>query len=125
MRRLKLTEVATTRSTLAQQQGQVCALCRLPMRADQMVLDHDHNTGAIRAVLHRGCNSLLGKVENNYRRYGLTSGTLPAFLNGAAGYIQKHETPQLDLLHPTHKTPEEKRLIINKRARLAWAKKAK
>jgi Recombination endonuclease VII len=120
MRRLKVSEVATERSTLLLAQGLRCALCKLPCSLAQAVLDHDHGTGAIRATLHRGCNSLLGKVENNYKRYGVIN--LAAFLSGLSSYLQAHMTNQTSLIHPTHKTEEEKRLSRNAKARKARAK---
>ena len=121
MSRLKTTEVAACRERLRAAQGNTCAVCKLPCAPNEAVLDHDHSTGAIRATLHRGCNSLLGKLENNYKRYGVRS--LAAFAAGVAGYLQKHVTSQHGLLHPTHKSEEEKRLARNKKARTARAKK--
>lgn len=85
------------------------------------VLDHDHGTGAVRATLHRGCNALLGKIENNHKRYGVTN--LAAFTNGVAAYLQYHMTNQTGWLHPTHKSPEEKRIKANARARVNRAAK--
>lgn len=115
MRKLKTTEVAAYRAIkLAEQDGK-CALCKLPCSYPQAVLDHDHSTGAVRGVLHRGCNALLGKVENNHRRYGVVS--LAAFCAGVAGYIMKHITNITGTLHPTFKTDEEKRLARNAKAR--------
>jgi hypothetical protein len=78
----------------------------------------------VRGTLHRSCNSLLGKVENNSARFGVRS--LPEFLHGAAAYLQKHSTNITGLIHPTHKTDDEKRLARNKKAvaKRAAAKKA-
>lgn len=120
-RRLKTTEVAHVRETLlADQQGR-CALCLLPCSPGESVLDHDHSTGAVRAALHRGCNALLGKVENNAGRYGVKS--VAAFGVGLGQYLNKHRINITGLLHPTHKTEDEKRELRNKRARVARAKK--
>ncbi len=85
------------------------------------VLDHCHSTGAVRATLHRGCNALLGKIENNHKRYGVTN--LAAFTNGVAAYLQLHQMNQTGWLHPTHKDEDEKRLLRNTRARKARATK--
>lgn len=124
MTRLTRTELAAWRSTQLARQGYRCALCKLPLNESEAVADHDHNTGHLRAVLHRGCNSMLGHIENNAKRYALRS--VPAFLNGAAAYLQAHVTPQHGLLYPTHRTDEEKRLARNAKARKARAaKKAK
>lgn len=120
-RRLKATEVALHRQRLWNEQGFKCALCSLPLQLDKAVLDHDHSTGAIRASLHRGCNSLLGKVENNAARYGVTS--IAAFGSGLGPYLARHITNITGLLHPTFKSDDEKRLLRNKRACVARARK--
>lgn len=96
------------------QQGNRCALCGLPGVSSDPVLDHCHKTGAVRGTLHRSCNSLLGKVENNSARFGVKS--LPAFLHGCAAYLQKHSTNITGLIHPTHKTEDEKRIARNAKA---------
>lgn len=117
--RLKTTQVAQCRSNMLAVQGGLCALCQLPCKADEAVLDHDHTTGAVRAALHRGCNSLLGKVENNHKRYGVKH--LGAFLHGAATYLQRHITNRTGLTHPAHKTEDEKREKRNAKARATRA----
>ena len=104
---------------MAVQQGGRCAICKLPLSKE--VLDHDHSTGAVRATLHSGCNALLGKVENNYKRYGVVN--LAAFLNGVAAYLQRHVTNQTGLLHSTHRTEDERREKRNAKARVARAAK--
>lgn len=119
--RLKTTQVSTTRSELARMQRSACAVCGKVMLPGSEVLDHDHTTGAVRGTLHRGCNALLGKIENNYKRYGVSD--VFAFVNGVAAYMQKHVTNQTGWLHPTHKTEDEKRLRRNLLARKARATK--
>lgn len=101
-------------SYLSAQNGK-CALCLLPCTPKDARLDHDHKTGAVRGVLHNGCNALLGKVENNAPRFGVRN--LAAFGAGVARYLQAHITNVTGLLHPLHKTPDEKRLARNKKAR--------
>lgn len=118
-RRLKQVEIAGVREALAEKQGNRCAICQLPLT--KPVLDHDHGTGAVRATLHNGCNAMLGKLENNHKRYGIVN--LAAFLAGVAPYLQRHTTNLTGLLHPTHKTEEEKRDSRNKKARIARAAK--
>lgn len=102
----------------------LCQLCGLPGVARDPVLDHCHTTGAVRGTLHRSCNSLLGKVENNAARFGVKD--LAAFLHGCAKYLQMHRTNITMMLHPTHRTTDEKRILRNKKAvtKRAAAKKA-
>lgn len=123
MRRLTTREVALVRSQLAVQQRNLCAICQGPITArDIPVLDHCHKSGAVRAVLHHSCNALLGKVENNAARFGVKD--LAAFCHGVAKYTQIHKTNITGMLHPTHLTADEKRIKLNKKRRVARAKKA-
>lgn len=117
--RIKTVEVAKVRERLRLEQGCRCGLCKLPVGDGDAVLDHDHSTGAIRATLHRSCNALLGKVENNYRRYGVSN--LAAWAQGMPAYLQQHAVNRTGLLHPTHKTADEKRVARNAKARKARA----
>lgn len=121
MKRLTTREVEIIRNAQIQTQGGLCDLCQLPGVARDPVLDHNHSTGAVRGTLHRSCNALLGKIENNAARFGVRN--LPAFCQGAGKYMQKHTTNITGLLHPTHKTEDEKRLAANKRRRTARASK--
>lgn len=122
MIRLKTTEVAAHRAELARQQGDVCALCGEPFSPkNPQVLDHEHVTGLVRGTLHRGCNSMLGVIENGASRYFLTSpAKLSVFLRNVVPYKFKEHTP---ILYPSHRSDEEKRLLRNKRA--AAARKAR
>ena len=118
--RLKTTEVSVVRARLLAAQGGQCAICRLPVKRD--CLDHDHDTGAVRGVACSGCNALLGKLENNHKRYGVQN--LAAFANGVAAYLARHSINITGYIHPTHKSDDEKRLARNAKARKARAKKA-
>lgn len=117
--RLKQSQLAAWRAERVEANGGRCALCKLPIK--KPVADHCHTTGHLRDAICAACNSLLGRVENNYRRYGVQN--LSAFLHGAAAYLQRHSTPQHGLLHPLHKTPDDKRLARNAKARAARAAK--
>lgn len=117
--KLKYTQVAAQRQHLLEQQGGLCAICRLRVTDSQAVLDHDHATGAVRGVLHRGCNSLLGKLENNAARYGVRE--LAAFTSGVGAYLRTHAVNVTGLTHPTFKTEDEKREQRNAKRRAARA----
>lgn len=49
---------------LAKQDG-LCALCRKPPVAREFVVDHDHETGEFRGLVHFSCNTLLGWLESH------------------------------------------------------------
>lgn len=118
LQRLKLSEVAVVRARKLVEQGGRCAICSLPVK--RACLDHDHDSGAIRGVACSGCNSLLGKLENNHKRYGVQN--LAAFSNGVAAYLNKHSVNITGYTHPTHLNEDEKRERRNKLARARRAK---
>ncbi len=116
MRRLKASEVALVRTKLLVSQGRKCALCGQTMKASDACLDHDHTSGAIRAVLCRNCNRGEGKIRT-VSTMCKRSGSQLEWLTSLVEYLTKHQEPQIPFLHPTFKTDEEKRLARNKRAR--------
>lgn len=106
-------------SLLATQDG-LCALCKYPIQGDD-ALDHDHKTGEVRGVLHRGCNAMLGHLENNRARNFLTDPVKFArFLSNISSYLAKRRDDVV--LYPTFRTADEKRELRNKRAREARAR---
>lgn len=128
MKRLTTSELKIVRDQQVVQQRGKCAICQQPITSrpgQDPVLDHCHKSGAVRATLHRSCNSLLGKVENNGARFGVPAAIMPAFLHGAATYLQTHTTNITGMLHSTHLTEDEKRIKRNKQAvkRRATARK--
>lgn len=115
-------EYSTSRVNKQIEQKGRCALCSQPIANGEAVYDHDHKTGHCRAVLHRGCNAMLGHIENNMPRHKLTNIVrLTAFLRAIPEYISRDWTDQP--LHPTYRTEEEKRLRRNAKARKARAAK--
>jgi hypothetical protein len=111
-RRLTQREIADYRLQLLQAQKGLCALCNHVIMPGQAVLDHDHATGHIRGVLHRGCNALEGKIVNSLPRNQITEAQLLEIFNRWVMYhmIQQPET------HPTHRTPEERAALRRRRA---------
>jgi hypothetical protein len=105
MPRLTYTQIKPTREQLAQQQGYRCALCN-DLIVDDAVLDHCHTSGLVRAVLHRGCNALLGKLENNLKRNKMTPDRFKSWCENLIEYINTEHT---DLVHPKHKPPKVKK----------------
>lgn len=117
--KLKGAQVKETREALMEMQGQVCGLCKLPFDGVGAVhLDHDHKTGAIRGALHGGCNLMMGYVEG---RKGAILKNRWAWIDGLAPYLHHHQTDRTGLIHPTHYTPEEKK--VRAKAKVARRKK--
>ena len=118
MTRLKTTEIKDYREELLKKQNGLCGLCGEKI-TDDAVLDHNHETGHIRSVLHRGCNALEGIITNNLARNRIGKSRLEAIFSNYFNYIQKQQIH----LHPTHRTPEEKAERAKKRAKARRAKK--
>ena len=68
-------------------------------KVDDAVVDHCHNTGLVRGVLHRQSNAWAGKIENSWKRFGQNNSclTLPEALRALATYLEEART---DVLHP-------------------------
>lgn len=114
---------------LHKEQGGVCPLCAKPIdlaTKGEAVLDHCHESGQVRGILHRSCNAAEGKVANAAGRWGAKSmdydTAVVPFLERLVAYLKK---PKHNLIYPTHLTPEEARAKANtKRRSAAAAKKA-
>lgn len=109
--KLKHREIKTYREAQLQHQNNLCALCGETV-VDDAVLDHCHKTGLIRQVLHRGCNSLLGKIENNLPRSQMTKSRLKTFAQRLVTYM---ETQHTEVVHPTYLTQEERKMKKKKK----------
>ena len=99
MNKLKYKDIAPQRQQMLMLQNNLCGLCNETI-IDDAVLDHCHRTGELRMVLHRGCNALLGKIENNMPRNRITLGRLDNIARNLVDYIQTRHT---DIIHPRHK----------------------
>lgn len=48
------------------EQGGICAICLRTCRTyPNLTVDHDHETGEVRGLLCRGCNVLLGHLQDD------------------------------------------------------------
>lgn len=115
--KLKHSEIKPYREQILEEQNHMCGLCGEYVEDSEAVLDHNHSNGLIRKVLHRGCNALLGKIENNMKRNRVDIMRLELICSNLASYIGSDWTA---LIHPTHKTEEEKKV-----ARAASRKRAR
>lgn len=113
MNRIKPKDIKPLRDQWLKDQSHLCLLCQELIKPGEEVLDHDHKSGYLRGVLHRGCNAYIGALENNQKRNRITESRLKMILKNFESYIQAHK-PQI---HPSHRTPEEKKQRAQVRAK--------
>jgi hypothetical protein len=101
-------------------QNNLCPLCGeyidLKIKGEG-IIDHDHDTGEIRGVLHRSCNAAEGKISNAASRWGCKSSRyadIVIYLESVVAYLKGAGT---GLMYFAHKTPDEKRDAVNAKAR--------
>lgn len=46
-------------------QGNKCLICQLPWSKGKLYVDHDHETGRVRALLCPSCNTFVGCIEKD------------------------------------------------------------
>lgn len=109
---------------LAVHQGNLCPLCDkfidIKLKGEG-VLDHDHETGEMRGVLHRSCNAAEGKITNAAARWGAKSAKysdIIEYLESVVAYLKR---PGLGVIYPLHKTDDEKKDAKNLKLRTARA----
>ena len=120
-------QIEKVRVFIMTQQGHKCPLCGSPLRGGttkkKPALDHNHDTGFIRGVLCLNCNGIEGKIIRYAKRAAGKDNDPVEWLKSLTQYLMHHRVPQWSapgrrgLIHPLHKTENEKRLT-----RLAKAK---
>ena len=85
-------------------------------KCNDSVVDHCHDTGLIRGVLHRQSNAWAGKIENSWKRFGQNNSkvSLPDALRALADYLENART---DVMHPVGLTQKCKRFSRLPKAR--------
>jgi hypothetical protein len=111
--KLKASEIKAYRQQAVQDQNHICPLCEQALTQQDAVLDHRHSDGLIRQAIHRFCNTFLGKIENNVIRNRIQPDQLEAILRNYQTYVEHTQA----ILHPTHRTPEERVLRNKQRAK--------
>lgn len=105
-------------------QNGLCPLCTKPIDTTikgEGVLDHDHDTGQIRGVLHRSCNAAEGKISNAAARWGAKSSKYEDIIPYLESLVSYLKEPATQFIYPMHKTADEKKDDRNRKAREARA----
>ncbi len=111
----KQNQIKELKSFILDTQDNICPLCKLDLltiEPKNICLDHDHDTGLVRGVLCRNCNSMEGKITNCIRRAKRSNTKEEWFEN-----LILYWNVSLDVMHPLHKTPEQKKELRKKRAK--------
>lgn len=121
---------------LKTKQNGLCLVCKKPISLQVMgnksdyVVDHCHETGVIRGVLHRSCNASLGKLDNAIGRWGCKSmkyEDIIPFLRNVLEYYDNCQANPMNVIYPDYRTPEQQaeanRVKRNKAAALQRAKR--
>ncbi|WP_175960159.1 endonuclease domain-containing protein [Burkholderia pyrrocinia] len=113
-KKLSKGDLADYREKLRKEQGNRCPITGWHL-TDDIVADHCHKSGMMRAALPRWVNAVLGRVENWASRVG-GGVPVPTFLRKCADYIEHYQLFPSFVFHPLHKTPEEKKEAAKKKA---------
>lgn len=131
MRKLARTSMDSWKRRQLEAQGGCCPLCKLPIDLrvkGEGVVDHNHDTGEIRGILHRSCNAAEGKVANAAGRWGAKSTKYEDIIPYLENIVHYLKTAGTGLIYHNHKTPEEKaqadKLKARQRAAKSRAKRA-
>ena len=104
-------DIKGVRLQLLTEQENICPLCNTLIALEDAVLDHDHETGLVRGVLHSTCNSYEGMVKHKFVRSGVHKNTdIVTYLKNLIVYLQKEQYP---LIHPNEKPKEPKLMRSN------------
>ena len=107
-RQMEPKETRDIRESLLKEQDYFCPLCESLIDPKDAALDHCHDTGRIRGVLHLRCNSIEGALKSKFKRGGgLRYTDFETYLKNLALYLTKEHHM---LLHPSNR-PGPKKLM--------------
>ena len=109
--KLKNKEKAEYRAKLLKEQGGICPLCEEEIEKGSETLDHDHDTGHCRRVLHRSCNGSEGRIKSWAKRSNAKD--YLKFLRNLVKYLESDYST--NPIHPSHLDDIDKEIMILKK----------
>lgn len=109
--RLKSSEIKAYRESELER-NPACPLCGRGILKEDSALDHDHRSGHVRSVLHRWCNSVLGRIENWSKRVGGIDNI--ELLENIVLYLKAEKS---GIIHPNHGRKRRKKTVKRRRTR--------
>lgn len=128
LNRITRAQVKPVTMMLLDRQKWICPLCLQKINPavvghkSDYCLDHDHESGEVRAVLHRSCNSAEGKILNAAGRWGAKLVTYEAVIPYLERLLAYYKSSGTGMMYPDHKTPEQQKQIQLKKRRESAAR---
>ena len=116
--KIKSKDVKAIREGMHADQNGICTLCTRPIKKEHATLDHCHDTGHIRSVLHSGCNWGEGLVGKGASKAGMSK---KDFLKAVLDYWEKDYSH--NPIHHTHVDSTDREIKALKK-RMYKAKRA-
>ncbi len=119
IRQLRDAEVDQFRKGMAATQKYRCPLCLGSLAHGINALDHDHNTGSVRAVLCRSCNVSEGKVMAGVK-FRTPIGNMAyqdpvKWLRRLADFLEHHSAKPSGIIHPTFDVAKGKQKPVKRK----------
>jgi len=103
---LQSSQLKKFRLELLKEQNSECPLCNKRITEIDAACDHDHDSGLIRGVLHKTCNSYEGVIKSRFVRSGVHRKTdLITYLENLIIYLKKDHG---NVMHPSTKEKPKK-----------------
>lgn len=111
LEKLRYKDIPDMKKMLRLHQDETCPICHRTLtvlKSRDICLDHNHDTGRVRAVLCRSCNAIEGKVKKLFIRMGLRKAGInyEKYLESLKDY---NHYPETQYIHPKYKIKKVKK----------------